>query len=92
MNARELYQAGQLTEAVQALGAEIRENPTDTKRRTFLFELLSFAGDYDRALKQLDILAQQGPAPEPWQSGYLNHAVFSWNQAAWSGCRRGDCG
>jgi len=64
MNAIELYQAGRLTEAVQALGAELRENPADTKRRTFLFELLSFAGEYDRALKQLDILAQQGPQAE----------------------------
>jgi type VI secretion system protein ImpE len=64
MSAIELYQAGRLTEAVQALGAELRDNPADTKRRTFLFELLSFTGDYDRALKQLDILAQQGPQAE----------------------------
>ena len=60
----ELYQAGRLTEAVQALGAELRDNPADTKRRTFLFELLSFAGEYDRAQKQLDVLAQQGPQAE----------------------------
>ena len=60
MTARELYQAGRLNEAVQALSAELRENPTDTKRRTFLFELLCFAGDYQRAEKQLDILAQGG--------------------------------
>jgi type VI secretion system protein ImpE len=49
MNARELFQAGKLTEAVQALVAEVRDNPTDPKRRTFLFELLCFAGDYDRS-------------------------------------------
>ena len=64
MNATELYRAGRLKEAVQALGAELRDNPTDAKRRTFLFELLSFAGEYERALKQLDILAQQGPQAE----------------------------
>ncbi|MFB3776381.1 MAG: type VI secretion system accessory protein TagJ [Bryobacteraceae bacterium] len=64
MNATELYKAGRLTEAVQALGAELRENPADAKRRTFLFELLSFAGEYDRALKQLDVLAQEGPQAE----------------------------
>jgi type VI secretion system protein ImpE len=58
MNARELYQAGQLGAAVQALGAELRDNPTDSRRRTFLFELLCFAGEYDRAEKHLDILAQ----------------------------------
>jgi type VI secretion system protein ImpE len=60
MNSRELYQAGKLDEAVQALGSELRNDPTDTKRRTFLFELLCFTGDYDRAEKQLDILADAG--------------------------------
>jgi len=59
MTARELYQAGKLAEAVQALNGELRDNPGDTKRRTFLFELLCFAGNYDRADKQLEILAQE---------------------------------
>jgi len=58
MTARELYQAGKLDEAVLALNAELRENPADNKRRTFLFELLCFAGNFDRAEKQLDILSQ----------------------------------
>jgi len=60
MNSRELYQAGKLDEAVQALGSELRNDPTDIKRRTFLFELLCFTGEYDRAEKQLDILADSG--------------------------------
>lgn len=60
MTARELYQAGRLAEAVQALNAELRDSPGDTKRRTFLFELLCFSGNYDRAEKQLEILAQEG--------------------------------
>jgi type VI secretion system protein ImpE len=60
MTARELYQAGRLGEAIQALNMELRDNPADTKRRTFLFELLCFAGNYDRADKQLEILAQEG--------------------------------
>jgi type VI secretion system protein ImpE len=64
MNARELYHAGRLQEAVKALSAELRDNPADAKRRTFLFELLCFAGEYERALKQLDVLAQQGPQAE----------------------------
>jgi len=57
MTATSLFQAGRLEEAVQALGVELRKDPTDSKRRTFLFELLCFAGEYDRAEKQLDILA-----------------------------------
>jgi type VI secretion system protein ImpE len=56
MNARELLKAGKLNEAVQALGAEVRDNPSDAQRRIFLFELLCFAGDYERANKHLQIL------------------------------------
>jgi len=57
MKARELYQAGKLNEAIQSLQAELRDYPTDAARRTFLFELLCFAGEYDRAEKQWDVLA-----------------------------------
>ncbi|MCU1259121.1 MAG: virulence protein SciE type [Bryobacterales bacterium] len=57
MKAKQLLQSGQLNEAVQALNAELREDPTDVQRRTFLFELLCFSGDYDRAEKQLNVIA-----------------------------------
>lgn len=57
MRAKELFQSGHVAEAVQALNAELRDNPTDAKRRTFLFELLCFTGEYDCAEKQLNILA-----------------------------------
>jgi type VI secretion system protein ImpE len=60
MTAGQLFQAGKLDQAVQALGAELRDNPGDVQRRTFLFELLCFAGAYDRAEKHLDVLAQTG--------------------------------
>lgn len=56
MTPRDLIQAGRLDEAIDALGAEVRDNPTDTQRRTFLFELLCFAGKYDRAEKQLAVV------------------------------------
>lgn len=61
MNARELFQAGKLNEAVQALGVEVRDNPTDVRRRTFLFELLCFQGEYGRAEKHLNVLADSTP-------------------------------
>jgi len=63
-NANQLFQAGKLKEAVQALSAEVRDHPSDTKRRTFLFELLCFSGEYDRAEKQLDLLAEASPKSE----------------------------
>jgi len=64
MNPTELYRQGRLNDAIKALSAELRDHPTDTKRRTFLFELLCFAGEYERADKQLEVLAQSGPGAE----------------------------
>lgn len=58
---RELYQAGQLQAAIQALTAEVRAKPADGPTRIFLFELLAFAGDWDRARKQIEVLGQAGP-------------------------------
>jgi type VI secretion system protein ImpE len=60
VNARALFQAGRLDEAIESLGAEVRSNPTDAQRRTFLFELLCFAGEFDRAEKHLDVLSSAG--------------------------------
>lgn len=61
MKARALFQEGHLEDAVASLNQELRSDPTDVARRTFLFELLCFAGDYDRAGKQLDVIARGGP-------------------------------
>lgn len=61
MTPLELYRAGELRAAIKALGEELRSNPLDAKRRTFLFELLCFAGEYDRAEKHLDVLADLNP-------------------------------
>jgi type VI secretion system protein ImpE len=55
--AHELYQAGRIDDAIQALAATLRGDPADVRARTFLFELLCFAGDYDRAARQLDVVA-----------------------------------
>jgi type VI secretion system protein ImpE len=57
MDALSLYRAGNLRAAIDALGDELKKQPLDAKRRTFLFELLCFAGEYGRAEKQLDILS-----------------------------------
>jgi type VI secretion system protein ImpE len=57
LNARELYQAGRLDEAVQALGSALRSDPANVRARTFLFELLCFAGEYERAAKHLDVIS-----------------------------------
>lgn len=56
-NPRDLFGAGKVREAMEALTAYLREHPTDTAQRTFFFELLCFAGEYQRAEKQLAVLA-----------------------------------
>jgi type VI secretion system protein ImpE len=74
MPARQLFQSGQLDEAIEALGAEVRDNPTDAQRRSFLFELLCFAGRYDRAEKQLAVLARASKNAE--MGALLYHAAL----------------
>jgi type VI secretion system protein ImpE len=56
MTATELFQAGKLDEAIAAQTAQVKASPADQSKRLFLFELLAFAGDLDRARKQLDAL------------------------------------
>ena len=58
MNAKELFDAGDLSAAIGKVGDELRNDPADARRRSFLFELLCFAGDLERAAKQLDVLAR----------------------------------
>jgi len=61
VNTHELFKAGQLREALAASLAEVREHPTDTARRLFLAELLSFSGELERADNQLSALGQNDP-------------------------------
>ncbi len=51
------YKAGKIEDAIKALASELRNDPTDVRNRTFLFEFLCFMGEMDRAEKQLDILS-----------------------------------
>src|SRR5580692_12437493 len=57
MEPNELFQAGRLQEAVDAQVARVKASPADQAKRLFLFELLAFAGEVDRARKQLDALS-----------------------------------
>jgi len=59
LTARELFNAGQVRDAEKSLAAYLRDHPTDISQRTFLFELLCFSGQYDRAEKHLSLLADK---------------------------------
>src|SRR4051794_40561193 len=62
-NAKALFDAGRLADAVQALNHEVKTRPSDGGVRIFLFELLCFQGALDRAAKQLDVIASQSGEP-----------------------------
>jgi type VI secretion system protein ImpE len=59
MTVEELFKVGRLTDAIEAQNAQVRSKPTDQDERFMLFVLLCFAGDLERAEKQLDVLANQ---------------------------------
>ncbi len=59
MKAEDLFREGKLEDAIRTLGSELRDDPSNHRKRTFLFELLCFAGEYDRAEKQLDLLGDE---------------------------------
>ena len=55
----EQLEAGNLDGAIDALTQEVRQNPTDTGRRSQLAELLCFAGNFERADRLLDAVQHQ---------------------------------
>jgi type VI secretion system protein ImpE len=57
--AKAFLAANDLNGAIQAAINHVRSKPTDMTARTFLFELLIFSGEWERAEKQLDVLGQQ---------------------------------
>jgi type VI secretion system protein ImpE len=72
MTVKELFDAGDLTPAIAKIGDELKDDPADIKRRTFLFAMLCFAGDLERAAKQLDVIARGGPDAEIAVQRYRN--------------------
>jgi type VI secretion system protein ImpE len=56
MTAAEHYKSGRLQDAIAAQVLEVKESPTDHAKRLFLFELLAFAGDLERARRQIDMI------------------------------------
>ncbi len=70
ISASELFRAGQLGEAVAAQIQEVKSRPADQARRLFLFELLAFAGDLDRARKQIDVVQYSDPELDAATANY----------------------
>jgi type VI secretion system protein ImpE len=56
VNADALFKEGRLQEAIDAQLKAVKANPADHGKRIFLFELLVFAGDLERARKQIELV------------------------------------
>jgi type VI secretion system protein ImpE len=72
MNASELFKAGKLQQAVDAQIQEVKKNASDPTKRMFLFELAAFAGDLDRARRQIEAINY----PEPERQ----HIIFGYRK------------
>ncbi|SDW62720.1 type VI secretion system protein ImpE [Nitrosomonas communis] len=58
MNAEQSLQNGDPVSALKSLQEEVRLKPNDAKLRIFLFQLYSLLGQWERALNQLEVIAQ----------------------------------
>jgi type VI secretion system protein ImpE len=72
MDTKELIRAGRLQEARARAAEEVKSFPSDTARRTLLFQILAFCGEWDKAERHLDILEQQDPRVETGAQVYRN--------------------
>jgi type VI secretion system protein ImpE len=59
MTAAELIRAGRLTEARRQAAADVKAAPADLGKRTLLFQVLAFCGEWDKAEAHLDVIASQ---------------------------------
>ena len=57
--AKSLFEEGHLDQAIAELTREVKACPGNTEMRTFLFELLCFAGEWDSADRQLEVIGHQ---------------------------------
>ncbi len=71
--ANDLLRAGELKAAIEEVTREVKNNPTNGNSRTFLFELLSFAGEFERAEKQLEAIGHQDVKTEMGTMVYRNN-------------------
>jgi type VI secretion system protein ImpE len=57
MNPTELFRTGNLQAAIEGQVQEVKAHPADRNKRLFLFELLCFAGDFERARKHIEAVS-----------------------------------
>jgi type VI secretion system protein ImpE len=72
MNAKDLVRAGRLSEAREQLIREVKSSPADLGKRTLLFQVLSFCGEWGKAEQHLDAVAVQDSIKETGVQVYKN--------------------
>ena len=70
MQAEQLLREGRLEPALSSLQEQVRKAPGDPKPRVFLFQLLCVLGQWERALKQLQVCAALDAAAVPMAQTY----------------------
>lgn len=72
MNAKDLIKAGKLSEARKQLIEAVKSSPADLGKRTLLFQVLCFCGEWDKAERQLEVIALQDASTEIGVQVYKN--------------------
>ncbi|HPI91856.1 MAG TPA: type VI secretion system accessory protein TagJ [Deltaproteobacteria bacterium] len=72
MTAKDLMRAGRLSEARRLLIEEVKSAPTDAGKRTLLFQVLAWGGEWDKAERHLDLISTQDPGRTVGVHDYLD--------------------
>jgi type VI secretion system protein ImpE len=72
MDTKDLIKAGRLSEARAQLTEEVKAKPGDSGRRTLLFQVLAFCGEWDKAERHLDAIGSQDVAADIGVQVYRN--------------------
>ncbi len=72
MEAKDFIKAGKLSEARSLLIEEVKSAPTNQNSRTLLFQVQAYGGEWEKARRQLEIIAKQDANRETGVQVYLN--------------------
>lgn len=72
MNSKDLIKAGRLLEARKQLVEEVKSSPADLGKRTLLFQVLAFCGEWDKADRHLDAIVTQDSSRQTGVQVYKN--------------------
>lgn len=70
MSAEQSLRDGDLEKALAELQADVRRDPANAKHRTFLFQLYSLLGQWDRANTQLGVVSEMDATTIPMAQTY----------------------